>query len=225
MKPEEPGKQTVSLDQVKRRMKWKKLLSTKWFLPAVYVATAGVVLLIAWWMQNDETREVSKPVPPSDTVLPVEEPAGDDMILPVAEKSGAVPKMGFYDEADSAKNKEASLVKYANTYWPHSGMDFARKDGKSFDVLAALDGKVVRVEEHPVVGHQVEIEHENGLITVYQSLDDVKVSKGQKVKKGEVIARAGKNNFEKDAGIHLHFEVRGKNQQAMNPGQYLPDKH
>jgi stage II sporulation protein Q len=229
MKPEEPGKQTVSsLEQAKRRMKLKKLFSKKWFFPAVYLATAALVLLIAWWIQNDRLQEVSKPArEPMDTILPVEEPAtqGDDMVLPVAGDSKAVRTMGFYEEAGSQSSREASLVKYANTFWPHSGVDFARKDGKSFDVVAALDGKVTRVEENPIVGYQVEIEHESGIITVYQSLSDVKVKKGQTVKKGQVIARAGRNSFEKEAGNHLHFEVRGKNHQAVNPAQYLPEKN
>jgi stage II sporulation protein Q len=48
------------------------------------------------------------------------------------------------------------------------------------------------------------------------------VKVGQTVKKGDVIARAGRNTFEKEEGIHLHFEVRNKDQQSVNPAQYLP---
>jgi stage II sporulation protein Q len=112
------------------------------------------------------------------------------------------------------------LVKYANTFWPHSGIDYARKDGKSFDVIAALSGKVIRVEQNPLVGQEVEIQHENGLITVYQSLTDIRVKVGQEVKQGDVIAQAGRNNFEKEAGVHLHFEVR-KGNQTVQPELYL----
>ncbi|MEW9031580.1 MAG: M23 family metallopeptidase [Planifilum fimeticola] len=133
--------------------------------------------------------------------------APKEMILPVAENAQAKAKMGFYNDAGSDQSKETSLVKYENTYWPHSG-------------VAALDGKVIRVEENPMVGHLVEIQHDNGLVTVYQSLSDVKVKEGQTVSQGDLIARAGENSFEKDAGVHLHFEVR-KDGQPLNPEQYL----
>ena len=42
--------------------------------------------------------------------------------------------------------------------------------------------------------------------------------KEQIVKKGEVIAEAGRNQFEKDAGVHLYFEVH-QNQKPVNPAQ------
>lgn len=144
----------------------------------------------------------------------------EEMILPVAENAQAKVKMGFYNDAGSDQSKEASLVKYENTYWPHSGVDFAREDGKSFDVVAVMDGKVTRVEENPIVGHLVEVKHDNGLVTVYQSLSDVKVKEGQTISKGDSIARAGESDFEKDAGVHLHFEIR-KDGQPLNPEQYL----
>jgi stage II sporulation protein Q len=43
---------------------------------------------------------------------------------------------------------------------------------------------------------------------------------GQEVKQGDVIAQAGRNNFEKEAGVHLHFEVR-KGNQSVQPELYL----
>jgi stage II sporulation protein Q len=227
MKPEEPNQNIPSFERAKRRFRWKRLFAKKWFFPAVYVASAALILSLAWWYQGYQLRQEQKAVTSTtgvDTVLPQEDlhdTLMDDMVLPVAKVSQAAKTMGFYDEANSQKSKEASLVKYANTYWPHSGLDFARKDGKTFDIVAVLDGKVVRVEESPIVGYQIEIQHENGMITVYQSLEDVKVQKGQQVKKESVIAKAGRNNFEKESGIHLHFEVRNKENQATNPEQYL----
>jgi len=229
MKPEEPNKtQVSSFEEAKRRMKWKKLFAQKWFFPAVYLTAAALILTLAWWYQQSQTQEVSKSAKQWVVEnLPQEKvptnPTDDDLVLPVAKNSGAEKTIGFYDETASKKAKESALVKYANSYWPHSGIDFARKDGKTFDVLAALEGKVVRVEENPIAGYQVEIQHESGITTVYQSLEDVKVSKGQTVKKGQVIAQAGRNQFEKEAGVHLHFEIRDRKQQAINPAQYYID--
>lgn len=225
MKPEEPNHTVTSLEKAQKRLKWKKLMAKKWFFPAVYLAAAALILTIAWWYQEHGSHDVAKMTNTIPTSLPKEEPVNpndDEMTLPIAKNTTADKTMGFYDEASSKTDREAALVKYANAFWPHAGIDFARKDGKSFDVIAALDGKVVRVEEHPVVGHQVEIEHKSGMTTVYQSLADVQVQKGQTVRKGQVIGKAGRNLFEKEAGIHLHFEVRGRDHQAVNPAQYLP---
>jgi stage II sporulation protein Q len=83
-----------------------------------------------------------------------------------------------------------------------------------------MDGKVIRVEDNPILGQFVEIQHDNGLVTVYQSLEDVKVQQGQNVTKGDVIAKAGKNQFEKEQGNHLHFEIR-KDGKPVNPNQYI----
>ncbi|MBA4495978.1 peptidoglycan DD-metalloendopeptidase family protein [Paenactinomyces guangxiensis] len=233
MKPEEPNKNIPSFEKAKRRLKWKRLFGKKWFFPAVYVTAAALILSLAWWYQNYQLEEVTKTTKTklgtSDTILQEEyvpdNPIGEEMVLPAGKNSQAVRTTGFYDEAGSQKSKEASLVKYANTYWPHTGVDFARKDGKTFDVVAVLDGKVTRIEDNPIVGYQVEIQHESGITTVYQCVDDVKVRKGQQVKQGDVIAKAGRNNFEKEAGVHLHFEVRNKNNQAVNPAQYLPGEN
>ncbi len=220
MKPEEPNKRMNKVE-MPFRFKWKRLFAKKWVFPALYMAAAALIFSMVWWYQTSRDFSVTKPdTKLQETVLNTAEEETEQLIVPVAKESKAEMKMGFYDDAGSEKSKEASLVKYANTYWPHSGVDFARKDGKTFDVVAALSGKVIRVEENPVIGHVVEIAHGNGLITVYQSLANVKVAKDDQVRQGDVIAEAGRNNFEKEAGIHLHFEVR-KDQQAVNPDQYL----
>jgi stage II sporulation protein Q len=224
MKPEEPNQMPSSFEKAKRRLRWKKLFAKKWFFPAVYVAVAAIILTGAWWYQGFRLQQSDYSKINNQDILPTGNipvpPLGDQMILPVAKDAQAVRTMHFYEETGSKENKEASIVKYANTFWPHSGLDFSRKDGKSFDVVAALDGKVLRSEENPIVGYQVELEHKNGAVTVYQSLEDVRIKKGQTVKKGDVIARAGRNRFEKEAGIHLHFEVR-RNNQPLNPAEFV----
>jgi stage II sporulation protein Q len=219
MKPDDPN-QVPSFEKAKRRLKWKRLFAKKWFFPAIYISAAALVLSIAWWYQGNKLQQVTRTMETEDIIPSDTKNLADDMVLPVAEDSQAEKKMGFYEEAGSNQNKEASLVKYANTYWPHAGIDFARKDGKEFEIVAVLDGKVTRVEENPLVGYQIEIEHETGLVTVYQSLDDIKVQKGQTVKQGDVLAKTGRNTFEKESGNHLHFEIR-KNNEAINPDQYL----
>ena len=62
----------------------------------------------------------------------------------------------------------------------------------------------------------VQITHDNGLITVYQSLSDIKVKVNDIVEKGTIIAKSGKSNLFKETENGLYFEVisNGKN---INP--------
>lgn len=222
MNPEEPKRVIPSLEKSKRRFQWKRLFAKKWFFPAVYLVVAALIFGIAIWYQQNPFQEVGNSAinqKVQKETLPAEE-AEEAMILPVRQGT-AERTIGFYEESGTKESKQASLIKYANTYWPHTGVDFARKDGKTFDVVAVMAGKVIRVEENPVVGKQVMIQHDNGLVTVYQSLENVKVEKGQTVNKGDVIAEAGRNQFEKETGIHLHFEVH-RDQKPVNPVNFLP---
>lgn len=131
----------------------------------------------------------------------------------------------FYDTNASNEVKQAAMIQYNDQLTPHTAIDLKAKDGAAFDVLAALSGKVTAVEQNPVVGSLVEITHSNGLISVYQSLAEVKVTKGAEVKKGDVIAKAGRNEFEKEDGVHLHFEVRQvSDNAALNPETILNAK-
>ena len=99
------------------------------------------------------------------------------------------------------KEKEAALVNYNNTYSLSKGIDLAEKDGKSFDVSASLSGTVVKAAKDPVLGYVVEIEHSDGLSTVYQSLSEVSVDQGDKVKQNQVIGKSGKTFTVKKAEI------------------------
>lgn len=221
MKIEDPKTKVSFLNQAKRRLMWKQLLTKKWFFPAVYLTVVALVLGGVWLVQGNVSKEVSKNMPSIDTILPVEKPSTEEtMVQPVTAKSGAAVTKKFYDEKLSSKDKELALVNYQGTFYRNSGIDFARKDGKAFDVVAAMSGTVTRVEHNPVIGLQVEVKHENGLVTIYQSLESTSVKVGQVVNLGDVLGQAGINKFEQEAGNHLHFEVR-KNNQPQNPDQFI----
>ncbi|WP_144530104.1 M23 family metallopeptidase, partial [Peribacillus simplex] len=79
-----------------------------------------------------------------------------------------------------------------------------------------------RVENHPLNGNVVEVTS-GDTRTVYQSLNEVKVSEGAEVKQGDAIATAGRNELEKDLGNHLHFEVY-EGDKLVNPEKLLPQK-
>ena len=58
------------------------------------------------------------------------------------------------------------------------------------------------------------------MISVYQSLSDVIVKKDDKVIQGQIIAKSGNSNINKDLGNHLHFELYYKG-AIVNPEEYF----
>ena len=89
-----------------------------------------------------------------------------------------------------------------------------------FDVNAIADGKVISVTEDDIVGITVKIEHNNNMISVYQSIKDVTVKENDQITKGQVIATSGTNNISSDLGNHLHFELYKEN-ILVNPEDFL----
>lgn len=217
---------------------WKRLLAKKWVFPATYVAAAAIILTLMWVYQGAGTKTVSEedlgikvsneqtdnPKAPTDGALAVNGKV-EAMQWPVKDRNAVEVAIPFYDVNASNDVKKAAMIEYIDQLTPHTAIDLTAKDGAAFDVLAALGGKVTAVEQNAVVGNLVEITHSNGLISIYQSLSDVKVAKGAEVKKGDVIAKAGRNDFEKEDGVHLHFEVRQvSDNAAVNPETLLNAK-
>ena len=106
-------------------------------------------------------------------------------------------------------------------YWQtHSGIDIAASKGTA--VLAVFDGTIESVEKTMMEGTIITIKHTNNLTSVYKCLseDNIQVSKGDSVKKGEKIGEVGESLKEKADGEHLHFEVY-ENGKAIDPTIYL----
>ena len=95
----------------------------------------------------------------------------------------------------------------------HQGVDFSAPIGT--EVFSTGDGKVVKLEKSKWgYGNTLEIDHGFGYVTKYGHLNDFKVRKGEKVKRGQLIATIG--NTGKSTAPHLHYEVH-KNGRAVNP--------
>ncbi|MEO3947234.1 M23 family metallopeptidase [Gorillibacterium sp. CAU 1737] len=212
---------------------WKRMLSKKWAYPAIYLAAAAIIFSLMWWYQGTVSdkltgsdtpqtamTEPDKTKPTPDDAVPANATV-EEMAWPVADRTALDVVSNYYNKNASAEEKAAAMLEYQDQFLPQTGIALAREDSKTFDVLAAKGGKVTAVDKQPLVGQFVEITHPDGLVTVYQSLDSVKVAVGTEVKKGDVIAQAGRNELEKDAGIHLHFEVR-QGDTTLNPNDVLP---
>lgn len=98
----------------------------------------------------------------------------------------------------------------------HTGMDIGVSYGTA--IHAAASGTVIIAGTYGGYGNCVAISHGNGLVTLYGHNSSLCVSVGDKVKKGDVIAKAGSTGF--STGVHCHFEVQ-KNGTPVNPRKYL----
>ena len=85
----------------------------------------------------------------------------------------------------------------------HSGVDMQAKRGE--EVLATADGEVIQANNNGYYGRFVEISHGNGFTTHFAHLQDYKVKKGDKVKRGQIIGLAGSSG--RSTGVHLHYEL------------------
>ena len=104
---------------------------------------------------------------------------------------------------------------YASTN--HKGIDIANRYGTA--IYAADGGTVVYAGWMSGYGYLVQIDHGNGYVTYYGHNSSLVVSVGQKVYKGQQVARMGSTG--NSTGNHCHFEVR-YNGVARNPLNYLP---
>ena len=89
----------------------------------------------------------------------------------------------------------------------HDGVDIAAEAGTS--VLAASSGTVISVEEDPLMGTTVVIEHDGGYRTTYSNLQaEPSVAEGDTVSAGQIIGAVGDTAAAEAAqGPHLHFSV------------------
>jgi len=100
----------------------------------------------------------------------------------------------------------------------HEGIDFAGPIGS--EVMAVASGIVTEAgdRDRDGYGKLVEINHGNGYVTRYGHNSSLAVKVGDRVIKGQPIARIG--NTGRSTGPHVHFEVL-LNGRVVNPERYI----
>ena len=169
------------------------MTSRKLKRPVVYgiyigavVLVLGAIYLIEGSLSKGTFKEDDneRPVYVSDTIFSEDIPVvgSDSKILrPYTDTEVTIVK-NYYDYQGNAESQIESILYHENTYLQNSGISYGGKD--NFDVVAILDGKVVSVKEDSLLGKIVELEHSNGMISVYQSLSEVIVAEGDSITGG-----------------------------------------
>jgi murein DD-endopeptidase MepM/ murein hydrolase activator NlpD len=77
---------------------------------------------------------------------------------------------------------------------------------------------VARTGEDPFLGNFVEIQHGLGYLTVYGHCQSAAVARGERVRRGQVVAYLGDTG--EASAPHLHFEI-WQNGMAVDPREFL----
>lgn len=86
-------------------------------------------------------------------------------------------------------------------------------------VKAVAEGEVVFAEPFGTYGNTLILQHGGGAYSMYASLSEFRVRKGQTVKKGDVIGTVGQ--ADPDMPPRLHFEIRPNGQRPVDPLDWL----
>ena len=98
----------------------------------------------------------------------------------------------------------------------HSGVDYRAAVGTS--VHAVNDGVVVIAKDRYYAGGSVVIDHGGGIYSQYYHLGEIKVSLGDRVGRGDLIALSGESG--RVSGPHLHFGI-AINGVSVNPLSFI----
>ncbi|MBK8174245.1 MAG: M23 family metallopeptidase [Rhodospirillales bacterium] len=192
-------------------------------------------------VSTGETTTITAALPASSATA-----ASDAVNLTPSTPDGAVPaaRPVFTDRADEPpdhpvvahSSMQVSPPASAGGFvWPVQGRilsEFGPKGGGRYNDginIAARSGSAVRAADSGVVayagnelrgfGNVLLIKHAGGWMTAYAHNDAVLVARGERVQRGQVVARVGDSgNVDRP---QLHFEIR-KGKQAIDPLSQLP---
>ncbi len=108
------------------------------------------------------------------------------------------------------------------SYTYHSGIDVSMSGAYGKNIVATKDGTVIissyEGQNGTGYGSYIVIDHGGGYTSLYGHCSELLVSEGQRVSRGQVIARVGSTGW--STGPHLHFEIR-YNGETVDPLDYV----
>lgn len=183
--------------EIKQENKFKRLFKRFGGVAIACVAVIAIALALAFSVGNN-----------------LEEVSGTPIEFDLPMSNARVVK----DYSDSRLQHVEGTKKYAI----HLSMDFAPV-GEDKNVLSICDGIVTTVDTNSEDGTVVTIEHSDGFVSMYASLDkDIHVKEGDHVRKGQKIGEASQSaGYEKGLMCdHMHFTLF-KDGVEVDPNNYL----
>lgn len=185
---------------------------------------------------------VAKATPPAAPASEPEDVAAAPQPVPEAEQAAAAGEAGAEAAAETAAKAEtkeiteqAPVEGLAGMRWPVRGKIISGFGPKANGLkneginIAVPEGTSIRAADSGVVayagnelkgyGNLILIRHDNGYVTAYAHAKELFVKRGDTVKRGDVIAKAGQTGSV--SSPQLHFEVR-KGATALDPMKFLP---
>lgn len=187
----------------------KKLYLKPFVIPVVYSLLvigllASVFVSIESGHKEDNNTYVSGTI--LDENIPVISTKNPDIVVgkPYNQENITIGR-DYYDYQATEEEQKNSIIYHEGIYLQNTGIDYTSSE--VFDVISILDGEVTEVTEEELLGKSVTIRHNNDTISVYQSLSEVSVNKGDTVKQGQVIGKSGNCSLDSTLGNRLHFEL------------------
>lgn len=129
--------------------------------------------------------------------------------------------ISYYDYNAEPEVQKNSLLFYENTYMPSTGVAYS--NGNPFDIVSVLSGTVTEVKKDETLGNSITVQHDNGIVSVYQSIADIEVKEGDSIIQGQKLGTSSVSNISSNIGNHLYFELI-VNGECVNPENYFGKK-
>lgn len=186
-----------------------------YILMILCVIAIGVVVTVVAVLNTTKTNDVDVIKPNEPTI---EVPKEDETPVVIEKKFALImPVEGGVQGrifSDTALSYNPTLSRYD----AHLAVDIVGSEGAN--VYAGFDGTVTSVTNDAYYGGTVTIDYGKGYVATFKLLNDVKVSKGDKVTEKTVIGSIGKFQFECKQDAHLHYELT-QNNKLVDPMQYV----
>ena len=190
-------------------------------IPSIFVFLISVIFYSGYKIWNILESEVPK----NDTVeyvtskLPenIKPTINEEKIIRPYVDSTVEIAIPYYNSNNTKEEQESALIYFENIYMQNTGVMYS-SDNK-FDCIAILDGKVKNIKDDTIMGKIVEVEYNNNITIIYQSLTDVSIEQGQSIKQGDLIGSSNKNEIVGNNKYCIHIEVF-KNGELINPEEF-----
>lgn len=211
----------------------KRFLKKADLVTLALIALLGISSIFAWVQivgtRGGDTVPVTGPAPGvSENDLPVFSPIeipifaeAESFMAPVETHDFTITTTFFDETTDDATALAGSIFffqvgagKYSHL---SNGASFADTNGEVVNVVAPLSGTVSSVvDDDPVRGTVITIDHEEALQTILTGVYNVSVAEGDEISQGESLGVTGLSRLEPDSGNVVHLEVI-QNGNFINP--------